>query len=283
MGSKRIGASVVNMTRLLFALAFISVFHYYRFGSVLPWGTESWRWGVLAVSSILGLVIGDGALFFAFMRIGPRLSMLVMTLVPIIGAMFAWLCFGETILPIEFAGVAITVLAIGWVVSEKRQTRTTAMESDQHQHDDPRYFWIGVGLAFVGVLGQTANLVLTKYALVDDYSELSATLARVLVAVVWLVIWTVMNGSLVETVKKYKDVRALCYVAAGAFVGPFLGIWLSYIAIQKTRIGVAATIMATPPLLLLPLSAFFLKEHVSARAITGTVLAIVGVALLFLT
>jgi drug/metabolite transporter (DMT)-like permease len=295
LGSKRIGVTVVNMTRLVFALGFISVFHWYRFGSVLPWETESWRWGVLAVSSVLGLVIGDGALFFAFLRIGPQLSMLVMTLVPVISACFAWFCFGERILPVEYLGIAITVAAIGWVVSEKRNSANNIAtastgdalsgdvadqaELDQQANQD---FWLGIALAFVGALGQTANLVLTKYALVGGYSELSATLCRVLVAVVWLLAWTVMSGELISTFAKYKDGRALLYVAAGAFVGPFLGIWLSYIAIQKTRIGVAATIMATPPLLLLPLSAMFLHHRVTVRAVVGTVLAIVGVSLLFL-
>jgi drug/metabolite transporter (DMT)-like permease len=294
LGSKRIGATVVNTTRLIFALLFISTFHFYQFGRVIPWETEPWRWGWLGVSSILGLVIGDGALFFAFMRIGPQLSMLVMTLVPVICTFFAWLMFGESIRPLEYVGIGVTVLAIGWVVSEQRtapnqeeEADNTAVEGEAQtngldQAAERKNFWIGIGLAFVGVLGQTANVIMTKVALEGDYSELSATLCRVLVAVVCLVLWTVLTGNLLATLRKYKDVRALCYVASGAFVGPFLGIWFSYIAIENTRVGIATTIMATPPLLLLPLGAIFLSDRVTIRAFVGTVLAIVGVSILFL-
>ena len=282
LGSRRIGATPVNMTRLAFAIGFISAFHLYQQQTLFPYQTEPWRWGVLALSSILGLVIGDGALFYAFMKIGPQLSMLVMTLVPVCSAFFAWLCFGEPIYPHEYLGIALTIAAIGWVVTERRYPQ---------QHEDPpsaaelkqqrKDFAAGVGLALVGVLGQTANLVVTKYALVDDYSELSATSVRILVALVWLTVWMACRGQLWSAWRSLSDIRACIYTAAGAFVGPFLGIWFSYIAIEATRIGVAATIMATPPLILIPLGRMFLNERITPRAIVGTVVAIIGVAVLF--
>ncbi len=283
LGSRRIGAAVVNLTRLAFAFCFVSGFHLYSTGSIYPFQTEPWRFGVLALSSFLGLVIGDGALFYAFLRIGPQLAMLVMTLVPVISASFAWFCFGETILPIEFVGIAITVGAIGWVVSEPREAykayRSSKGDSSQTDLGDGKL--VGVGLAIVGALGQTANLIVTKYALVDGYSELSATEVRVFVSVVILAGWATVRGNLFRTLAKLTDVRAVLCTALGAFVGPFLGIWFSYIAIQNTRIGIAATIMATPPLLLIPLSAMFLHERITIRGFMGTVLAIVGVGILF--
>lgn len=284
LGSLRVGVTTVNLTRLAYAFVFISAFHLVQLGTLFPYETDGWRWGVLAVSSILGLVIGDGALFYAFVRIGPQLSMLVMTLVPVLSAFFAWVCFGEPIYSIEFLGIGITVLAIGWVVTERRQEPAADRPYAAPPRDDTaRNFALGVGLAFVGVLGQTANLVLTKYALADNYSELSATSVRLLVALVWLIVWTAGRSQLAATLRSCSDWRAVTYTAAGAFVGPFLGIWFSYIAIQATRIGVAATLMATPPLILIPLCALFLNERVTLRAILGTTFAIVGVAILFST
>jgi drug/metabolite transporter (DMT)-like permease len=275
IGGRRVGSAVVNRTRLLFAIVFISVFHLFMEGVLFPFGTESWRWGILTLSSILGLGLGDGALFYAFVLIGPRLSMLVMTLVPVFSAFFAWLAFGESLRPIEFVGMAITIAAIGWVVSERR----TADPSQEH---NPNYLF-GLGMAVIGALGQTANLVVTKYALIDGYSALSATLIRIFVALIALWLLAGWRGEVRSSISKLQDRRALLAIMAGALVGPFLGIWFSLIAVQNSRVGIASTIMALPPVLLIPLTAIFLKERVTLRALLGTGIAIGGVSLLFLS
>jgi drug/metabolite transporter (DMT)-like permease len=68
----------------------------------------------------------------------------------------------------------------------------------------------------------------------------------------------------------------------GALTGPFLGVWLSLIAIQHTSIGVASTLMALPPVFLLPISRLVFAEQIGWRTILGTMVAISGVAMLFL-
>jgi drug/metabolite transporter (DMT)-like permease len=237
---------------------------------------------VLALSAFVGLVIGDGALFYAFVKIGPRLAMLIMTLVPVMSAFFAWVCFDEIILPIEYLGIGITVCAIGWVVTERKTNRKPEKDKFRPAKIDPtsREFIVGVTMAFVGALGQTGNLIITKYALVDDYSELSATELRIFVSLMFLVVWTVLSGRLGSTFRKLRNKKALTQTAVGALVGPFLGIWFSYIAIEYGRIGIASTIISTSPLLLIPLSAVFLHERSSFRSLIGTAVALSGVAIL---
>lgn len=58
---------------------------------------ELFRWGWYTVASFLGLVLGDSFLFKAFVLIGPRLSTLLMSIVPIFSVIFAWVLFGETV------------------------------------------------------------------------------------------------------------------------------------------------------------------------------------------
>jgi drug/metabolite transporter (DMT)-like permease len=57
---------------------------------------------------------------------------------------------------------------------------------------------------------------------------------------------------------------------------------LSLLAVQYTETGVAATIMSVVPVLIIPPAVLVFKEKVSLRAISGSVLAVVGVAMLFL-
>ena len=68
----------------------------------------------------------------------------------------------------------------------------------------------------------------------------------------------------------------------GAVGGPFLGVWLSLIAIKYTETGIAAAIMATVPVLVIPLVIIFYNEKVSIRAFIGAVITAGGVALFFI-
>ena len=66
-------------------------------------------------------------------------------------------------------------------------------------------------------------------------------------------------------------------IALAAVIGPFLGVWLSIIAIDATRLGLATTLMATSPILILPLSRIVLKEAITPTAVMGALLAILGI------
>lgn len=274
-GGRRVGSDVVNRTRLFFAFFFIAVAHAILLGTFFPFDAEPWRWGWLTLSSVLGLVLGDAALFYAFVLIGPQLAMLVMALVPIFSAFFAWLFFGELISGGELAGIAIAIAGVAWVVTEPDPARQQATPLQ-------KTFRLGVLMAFLGALGQTSNLIFSKFALLDGYSALSATQIRILVGIVVLWGWTLLRGRMRSTVRKLSDWRALAAIVGGALVGPFLGIWFSLIAVQNARVGITSTIMALPPVLLIPLTFLVFGDRPSRRGVGGTIVAIVGVALMFL-
>jgi drug/metabolite transporter (DMT)-like permease len=84
-------------------------------------------------------------------------------------------------------------------------------------------------------------------------------------------------------VKLYRhDHKSLWLTIAGGVLGPFFGITFSLIAVKNTDVGVASTLMATVPILMLPLVHFVYKEKISTRAILGSVLSVAGIAILFL-
>ena len=71
----------------------------------------------------------------------------------------------------------------------------------------------------------------------------------------------------------------LLLTIVGALLGPFLGVVGSIVSIQHTSVGIAATLMATTPILMLPLLRSILKERIKWRAYVG---AFVAVAVLFM-
>ncbi len=267
------GSAVVNRSRLLFAFLFLAITHLVLQGTIFPFGAEPFRWFWLAISSILGLVLGDTFLFQAYLLIGPRLSMLLTSTVPIFGAFLGWLLFGETISPLEMAAVLLTVSGVAWVVTEKQQELTAG----QHKN-----YKLGLFFGLLGAFGQVANLVTARYGLVGDFPAISATLIRILVAIV--IMWgsAILRRQVGHTFRQWRNRKAFLTMLAGAFSGPFLGIWLSLVAIQFTRLGIAATLMALPPILLIPVDFFVYKKTVSLRGIAGTIVAFIGVSLIFL-
>ena len=269
---RRVGADVVNRSRLLFALVLLAVAHWALEGRLFPTGVEPFRWGWLGVSSLLGLVLGDAFLFRAYVLIGPRLAMLLMSTVPIFSVIFGWLLFGEAVSGLETAGILLAVAGVGWVVTEGQ---TNAQPADR------RVYRRGLLFALLGALGQVANLVTARYALVGDFPALSATLIRIAIAVVIVWVLAALRGQAGDTIRQWGDRRALRAMAAASLVGPFLGIWLSLIAVQHARLGIAATLMALPPVLLIPLEYALFRQRVSSRGLVGTLIALGGVALLF--
>jgi drug/metabolite transporter (DMT)-like permease len=270
---RKASADIVNRSRLLIAFILLSVTHFARFGSWFPWQAESFRWFWLGISSFLGLVIGDTMLFRAFVMLGPRLSTLLMSIVPIVSALSGWLLFGELLLPIEWIGVLLAVGGVAWVVTEKQP----GMDIAAHQTYKKGLLY-GVG----GALGQVANLVTAKYGLVGSFNSLSATLIRIFVAILFLWAWAAFRGHIRTTFQAWRQRSFLLPMLGGSIAGPYLGIWLSLVAISYARLGVASTLMALPPVLLIPVEYFTTRKPVSLRGVTGTLLALFGVALLFL-
>lgn len=273
VSGRLIGSDVVNRSRLIVAFIALTTSHLLIEGTLFPWGTEPYRWFWLAISAILGLVLGDTFLFRAYVLIGPRISMLLMSTVPIYSTIFGWLLFDELVSGIELVGIILAVSGIAWVVTERRSTQSVVENKQYHR---------GILFGLAGALGQVLNLVTARYGLVGGYSTLSAAVIRILIGL--LILWFIaaLRGQIRHTFRMWRNRQAIRALIAGSISGPFLGIWLSMIAIQNARLGIAATLMALPPILLIPIEYVVYKRKVSMRGVVGTIVAISGVALIVL-
>ncbi len=248
--------------------------HYIIFGSFLPLNANLDHWFWLGLSGIVGFAIGDAMLFEAFVIVGARISMLLMSLVPIMSALFAWLALGEILNSLEVFAICLTVAGIAWVVKDKNKDASWVKG---------KKLILGIALGIGGALGQTFGLILSKKGLEDGFPTLSGNLIRILCAliVIWLIAF--FRGKISTTVKSLKNKKALYALLAGSFFGPFVGVWLSLIAIKYARIGIAATLMSTTPIILIPISYWMFKEKITIQTVFGTVIAITGVAILILS
>ena len=271
--SRSIGSQVTNRLRLLFGLSYLIALNLILFREPLPFSAGSSRWLWLSLSGVIGLALGDAFLFQALVSVGPRLGSLLLSLAPIFGSIIAWVFFNETLTAAQIIGIAVALAGIGWVVMSHTEPADTP-----HGHTRR-----GVIFGVLAGLGQAVGLVLSKQGLTGDFSPFQANAIRMIAATIFVWGWAAVQGQTKSTLTSIRQQpEVLKLLALGAFVGPVLGVTSSLLAVQHAEVGVASTLSALPPVIVLPISYFVFKEKIGWQAIAGTVLAIIGVAILFL-
>lgn len=272
---KRVGSVTVNSVRLWTAFPVLVLLHGLLYGTPFPFTIELQRLSFLALSGLIGFVAGDTMLFESFLLIGPRLAMLLALLVPVFSTVLAWVWLGETLRLQQIISILVTILGVAWVVAEKAAPAAALISGR------PQKYRLGIVLAIGGAAGQALGLLFSRLGLEGGYSAISATQVRVGAAGLALAIAGLFQGNLRAHMARMKDKTAWLQITAGSLTGPVLGVVLSLVAIAHTQIGVASTLMSLTPVLLLPVSYFLFKEKITSRALFGTLIALLGVVLLF--
>jgi len=274
--SKQIGSLNVNLIRLVFAAIFLSVYNYFTQGFFIPTNASNYQWIWLTASGFVGFVFGDYMLFKAFQVIGARISMLFMSLAPPMTAIIAYFFMGEKMTYQSIAGMIITITGIAIVIFQRKMN-----ENGKNNKIGLTITVSGMLFGLGGALGQAVGLVLSKKGM-QDLNAFSASQIRVIAAVFgFLLLFLIFNRwkSLFLALKNKFSIKM---VGIGSVTGPFLGVSFSLLAIQNTNTGIAATLMAIVPILIIPPMIFIFKEKVSVKEIAGALVAVIGVALFFL-
>jgi len=270
---RMVGSQITNRIRLIFALTYLLILNVILFGELLPISAESSHWIWLGLSGVIGLSLGDSFYFQSLISIGPRLGSLLLSLAPIFGSIIAWVFLRETLTPLQITGIVLALSGIAWVV----------MSHEEPPNTPHGYTRRGIFFGILAGLGQATGLVLSKQGMLGEFSPFQANAIRMFTALLFTWILTFIQGKTGATVLMFREKpKAIRLLALGALVGPVLGVSSSLFAVQHTEIGTASTLMALSPVIILPISYFVYKEKIGWQAITGTLLAIAGVAVLFM-
>jgi drug/metabolite transporter (DMT)-like permease len=270
--SNRIGSVAVNILRLVIGFIFLSIFTLVHRGMIFPVDAGSGTWFWLVLSGLVGFVFGDLFLFKSYTIIGSRFAMLIMTLVPPITAFFGFIILGERLTMFNFLGMTLAFFGIGLAIFSRngKGERLSIKLS-------PR----GILYAFGGAVGQALGLILSKLG-IRDYDPFAATQIRILAGIIGFAI-------LVTVLRRWKTVaasvlnrQAMSPITAGAFFGPFLGVSFSLISIKNTEAGIASTIMALVPVLIILPAVVLFKQKVTIAEVAGAIISVGGVALFFI-
>lgn len=275
---KKVGSLSVNLIRLVLAFFIYGVISYFRMGTFLPLDAGAERWGWLALSGLVGFVIGDLLLFQAFIVVGARISMLIMALTPPITAFVSWWWLGEVLSPMNWVGMMVTLTGISIVIL-KREKQGDNLKKIRKL--TASYSIKGILLAFGGAVGQGVGLVLSKKGM-GDYDAIAASQIRIFVGMIGFAIIILVMGRFGRVLEAIQHRSAMKSIALGSVFGPFLGVSFSLIAIQNTQAGIAATIMSIVPVLIIPPAILLFHEKVNWKEILGALIAVTGVAVFFI-
>ena len=269
--SKIIGSLAVNIVRLFLAFLFLSIFSYFYRGFILPTDATPYQWFWLSLSGFVGFVLGDLCLFKSFTIIGSRMAMLIMTLAPPLAAFSGWLFLDENLSWWSILGIFLTVFGIGLAV---------VSHNPEHEKFRLNMPLKGFLLALGGAAGQAFGLVLSKKGM-NGYNAFAATQIRIITGIVGFTVIIFLMKRVTQTFNSLKNKKGMTGVSIGAFFGPFLGVSLSLLSLQYTATGIAATIMATTPILIIPASVLIFKQKITLKEIIGAIISVIGVALFF--
>lgn len=275
IASKKFGSLTVNFVRLFLAFILLSIFGYFTRGLFFPTDATLHNWLWLALSGIIGFVIGDFMLFKAFSIMGARVSQVIMALAPPIAALVGWLVLGEKLSLQAIAGMTITISGIMLVVVKKD---TEHNKTNSFKFGFPL---VGILFAFGGAVGQGVGLVVSKLGM-QNYNAFAASQIRVLTGVVgffFIILFQNKWFMLKQTLPIRKESIALLI---GTIFGPFLGVAFSLLTVQHTSSGIAQTLISIVPVIIIPFSHLFFKEKISVKEIIGAFVAFGGISLFFI-
>ncbi|MFH1276901.1 MAG: DMT family transporter [Candidatus Eisenbacteria bacterium] len=253
-------------------------------------GIAPFDWGMLALSGVVGLSLGDSLLFKGFVILGTRRAMLVFSLNPVIGAVAGYLFLGERLGWKAILGMAVALAGVALVIGEKRPPAPdgltpppdpTPLRPGRGSLIARHVTLFGILFALGGGFGQAIGAILAKSSL-QRVDTLPATAIRMSAASLGLVILGLVTGKLHHWTRLIIQGRLAARMALASFFGPFLGVYLMVLSLDLAPTGVALTLLATSPIWLLPLGAWFQGDRPSKREAIGAFVALAGVALLML-
>jgi drug/metabolite transporter (DMT)-like permease len=139
----------------------------------------------------------------------------------------------------------------------------------------------GILFAIGGAVGQALGMVLSKIG-IRDYNPFAATQIRIISGIAGFIVLTTILSRWRPVIKAVQNKRGMAATTLGAFFGPFLGVSFSLIAVKLTEAGIAATIMALTPVLIIPPAMILYKQKVTIAEIIGAVISVAGVAVFFM-
>jgi drug/metabolite transporter (DMT)-like permease len=276
--SRELGGVEANFWRITVATLLLALWANV-FGTGLA-GAPGW----FLLSGLVGIGVGDSAYFQALPRLGSRRTVLLtQCLTAPIAALVEWRWLGTRLNPAELLCIAVILAGVA-----------LALAPGDHRPITPRDWQIGVGASLLAALGGALGTVLIRkgYAVIHaagqsidagstGYQRVLGGILLPTIALIAVKLNSARNrGAWLEEpspAHREKWARLWPWVLANALAGQTLGVTCMQWALKTTQAGIVTAIVATTPLVLLPLSRLLEGEKIGFRTLAGALIAVGGV------
>ena len=299
VASKRMGSLPLNTVRMTMSLALLAQTLWLTMGAPYPRYADGQTWLWLVLSGVVGYVIGDYCLMQGYIYIGSRFGQLFMTLSAPTAALTGRLLLGEQMRPLAIVGMVVTLSGIAMSILSKKDNSVRL--------NLPRK---GIFFAAMAGICQGFGLVLSKVGLEHYDAAIAAAGASQQVAVegallplpLYLAVpfaATMIRASIglagffallalfnrdwkAKLSHAVHDRKAMWCLLGATVFGPFIGVSASLLATQYTSTGIAQTLFALTPVLIIAPAALLFHQRVTVREVVGAVISVAGVCLFFI-
>lgn len=280
-GSKRLGNLPLNVLRMALALISSLLLFGVVAGSLSPIIIPVEACGWMLLSGLVGYVIGDFCLFQCYIIIGSRYGQLFMTLAPLAAALMAWITLGQQMSLMSIVAMMVTLFGISISVLGRGEHHRVSLKLPLN----------GVLYAIGAALCQGFGLVLSKIGM-DHYDmnampawlvPFSANFFRCVAGIIGFTLLLYMREGFLPLREALHDRKGMSVAVATTLFGPFVGVGFSLMAVQYTAAGIASTLMAMTPIIILLPSYWLFHERITWKAVLGALISVIGVSLFFLS
>ncbi|MFN1584151.1 MULTISPECIES: DMT family transporter [Vibrio] len=248
--------------------------------STMAWITGGWlsvsteHVTPMMASGLIGIFIGDTALFACLNRMGPRQAGLLFSCHAVFSALLGYFLFSESMTGIELIGAALVFSGVVMAIFYGRRGQASnALETIKGN------VWIGVGLGLTAAICQALGGIIAKPVMQTSVDPIAASAIRMISAFVAHCILLVI-GVKVARATQTITWKVFGITALNGFLAMAIGMTLILYALREGNVGMVALLSSTTPIMLLPLLWVYTKKRPNRFAWLGAALAVIGTGIL---
>ncbi|MCG9680370.1 DMT family transporter [Vibrio sp. Isolate24] len=239
------------------------------------WATvETSAISAMALSGLIGIFVGDTALFACLNRMGPRQAGLLFSCHAVFSAVLGYFLFSETMTSIELIGSALVFSGVLTAIFFGRKGQST-----NHLESVKGSIWFGISLGLVAALCQALGGIIAKPVMQTAIDPVAASAIRMMTAFAAHCLFFLSGAKLAKATLP-MNLRLFTITALNGFLAMAVGMTLILYALQEGNVGMVALLSSTTPIMLLPILWIYTKKRPNRFAWLGAILAVVGTGLL---
>lgn len=226
----------------------------------------------VALSGLIGIFIGDTALYAALNRLGPRRAGLLFASHALFSALLgAWL-FAEVLSGARLWGGALVLAGVVIAIVYGRRTGTHRLEAVSGS------LAIAVTLGLLAGLCQSVGTLLAKPVMSQGVDPVAASCVRMAAAFVAHGLLR-LSGARLARPRQPITWPILGMIIGNGFLAMTLGMTLILMALSRGDVGMVAILSSTTPVMLLPLLWLYTRQRPAPSAWLAAALVVCGTAL----